>query len=79
MTIEEAREEILDINSFCSQCCDCCTGNDWYCPSECEMLTKSRKLNFARILKCYARHCGDLNKVEQYIKGTKVIRKKGGY
>lgn len=79
MTIEQAQEEIPDIDSFCTHCCDRCTGNEWYCPSECEVLQKARKLDFARILKCYARHCGDLDKVSQYIKGTKVIRNKGGY
>lgn len=79
MTIEEAQEEIPDIDSFCLQCCDRCTGNDWYCPSECEILTKARKLDFARILKCYAQYCGDLSKVARYLKGTNVIRKKGGY
>lgn len=79
MTIEEAREEIPDIDTFCRHCCNRCTTNDWYCPSDCNMLEKARKLDFDRILKCYARNDGDLNKVFRYIKRTPIIRKKGGY
>ena len=79
MTYEEAKREIPDFESFRIDCCNHCTGNDWYCPSDCEMLEKARKLDFDRILKCYARHDGDLRKVSRYIKETKINRKKGGY
>jgi hypothetical protein len=79
MTYEEAKEQIPDFESFRVECCNSCTSNDWYCPSDCEMLEKARKLDFDRILKCYAKHDGDLSKVAGYIKRTKINRKKGGY
>lgn len=79
MTVEEAREEIPDINTFCQLCCDCCKGNDWYCPDECETLQKATKLDFERILKVYAIKDGDLTKVNRYIQTTKIERIKGGY
>ncbi len=79
MTEQQAREEIPDIDTFCRICCDNCTSNDWYCPSDCEDLEKARKLDFDRIVKCYARHDGDLSKVARYIKTTKINRVKGGY
>lgn len=72
MTIEEARKEIIDIDTFCYLCCNNCIGNDWYCPSFCKMLIKARELDFDRIVKCYARHDGDLKKVYRYIKQTKL-------
>lgn len=79
MTYEQAKEQIPDFEGFKSECCQNCTSNDWYCPSDCEMLEKVRKLDYDRILKCYAKHDGDLRKVERYIMGTKINRKKGGY
>ncbi|MBR2870156.1 MAG: hypothetical protein IKB98_02075 [Clostridia bacterium] len=79
MRIDKARQELIDIDNFCKKACDGCTANDWYCPSECEMLTKARKLDFERIVRCYAYHDGDLCKVFRYIKQTKINRKKGGY
>ena len=79
MTEQQAREDIPDIDSFCKWTCDCCQSNDWYCPSECETLEKARKLDFDRIVKCYAEHDGDLNKVCRYIRTTKINRVKGGY
>jgi hypothetical protein len=79
MTDKEALEELVDIDNFCKHACDMCTANDWYCPSECEMLEKARKLDFDRIVKCYAKHDGDMCKVFMYIKSTKINRKRGGY
>lgn len=79
MTLEEAKQELCDIDTFCKTACDNCTANDYYCPSECEMLKKARKLDFDRIIKCYAKHDGDLYKVFAYLKTAKTNRKKGGY
>ena len=79
MTEQQAREEISTIDDFCQCCCDSCTANDYYCPSECVVLQKARKLDFDRIVKCYAEHDGDLNKVCRYIRTTKINRAKGGY
>ena len=78
MTIEKAREEIPDIDSFCYDACIVCSC-EWFCPSDCSVLEKARKLDFERILKCYAKHDGDINKVCRYIKNTPLVRKKGGY
>lgn len=44
MTIEEALEEIPDINTFCRHCCDRCTTNDWYCPSTAICLKRQENL-----------------------------------
>lgn len=79
MTEEQARKEIPDIDSFCKWSCDCCQTNDWYCPTECDILLKARQLDFNRVVKCYARHRGDLEKVFRYIKATKITRARGGY
>lgn len=74
MRIEEAKEEIPTFDAFRIQCCNQCTGNDAYCPSDCEMLEKADKLDFERIQKCYAKHDGDLRKVSRYIKQAKITR-----
>lgn len=76
MTLEQARIEIPDIDTFCKMCCYCCTANDgYYCPSECETLEKARKLDFDRIVKSYARNDGDMIKVDRYIKQTVLTKK----
>lgn len=79
MTVEEARSEIIDIDYFCKSACNCCTANDWYCPTYCDTLEKARKISFERIVKCYARNDGDMSKVFRYLNQTKIKRKKGGY
>lgn len=70
MTIEEAKREIPDFNTFQKEACNRCTANDWYCPSLCKMLLKAQKLDYNRILKCYARHGGEIWKVFRWIKRT---------
>ena len=72
LSLEQARYEIGDIDSLCSQVCGCCTANDWYCPTECAVIEKARKMDFDRIVKSYARNWGDLKKVIRYIKQAKV-------
>lgn len=71
MTYAESKEEIPDIDTFCCHACNCC-NNDYYCPSECDLLIKARKIPYYRIVKCYSRHDGDMSKVIRYIKQTKV-------
>ena len=78
MTYEQAKEELQDIERFQNQACIAC-DNEWFCPSYCDMLLKAEKLDFDRIIKCYARHDGDMSKVFRYIKETQPNRKKGGY
>lgn len=76
MTVDEARNELQDINCFCKYACNMCTGNDWYCPTECDTLQKARRIDFENIVKCYARNAGDWAKVFRYINQTKVANKK---
>lgn len=71
MTLEEAKEELPNIDYFCISVCDICTANDWYCPSYCGVLEKARRMSFERIQKAYARHDGDLCGVIKYIKGAR--------
>lgn len=70
MTIEEAKKDIPDFDSFCYQACHRC-NNDWYCPSYRDVL-KAERMDFNRILKCYARHDGDLEKVWRWIKQARI-------
>ena len=70
MTVEEAKAEIPDIDAFCHWGCVHC-NSEWYCPTYCDLLKKSRRIPFNRILACYARHEGDPVKVFNYIKQTK--------
>ena len=79
MTEKQAREELVSIDSLCHIVCNICSSNDWYCPTECDLLIKARKIDFDRIIKCYAQHNGDLVKVCRYIKNTRINRVKGGY
>lgn len=66
MTIEEAKKDIPDFDSFCRQACLRC-NNDWYCPSYCDVLEKAERMDFNRILKCYARHDGEMYKVLRWL------------
>ena len=69
--IEEAREEIPNIDSFCKQACINCS-NDWFCPSFCDTLEKAIKMDFELLVKCYARSDGDWKRIYRYIKYAKV-------
>lgn len=72
MTIEETKAYIPDFDAFRKEVCNICTANDWYCPSECGTLKKARQLDFNRILKCYARNGGDMQKVINYIRTARI-------
>lgn len=77
MTLDEARDEIRNIDDFCKCACNVCTANDWYCPTECDTLQKARQMDFDRIVKSYARNDGDLSKVFKFINQAKIECKKG--
>lgn len=70
MTYEQAKSELIDIDTFCRIACNSC-NTDWYCPSYCDVLLKARKMNFDLIIKCYARNDGEMWKVFRYIKTPK--------
>lgn len=73
MTIEEAKEYIPDFEAFRNEACTVCTANDWYCPfNVCDTLLKAGELDYNRILKCYARHDGEMYKVFRWIKQARI-------
>lgn len=72
MTIEEAKEELKDLEVLEWAMCDYCTANDFYCYSPCAERDKIKQIGYDRIIKSYARNNGDIEKVFQYIKRTKI-------
>lgn len=73
MTIDEAKKEIPDFETFATEFCNACTS-DAYCPSYCDTLKKAERI-FDRVLQAYAKHDGDMVKVDRYIRGTKGCMK----
>ena len=69
---EEAKADLKNIDNFCHAACIHCS-NDWFCPTDCEMLKKARKMNFDLLIKCYARNEGDWSKIFRYIKRTNRV------
>lgn len=69
MTIKDAKQEIPDFNTFANEFCNACTS-DTYCSFYCDTLNKAQRI-FNRVLQAYARHDGDIIKVDRYIKSTK--------
>ena len=65
-------EKFETIDNFCSYVCNCACSNDWYCPKECDLLEKARKMQFEKINKKWIEHDGDIRKVERYIKQYKI-------
>lgn len=72
MTIKEAKEYIPDFEAFRNEFCSVCVANDWYCPNVCDTLLKAGELDYNRILKCYARHDGEMYKVFRWIKQARI-------
>lgn len=71
MTLEEAREEIPNIDRFCKHACINC-NQDWFCPTFCDDLKKAIKMDYERLVKCYARNDGDWSKTFRCIKQAKL-------
>ena len=61
-------EKFETIDNFCSYVCNCACSNDWYCPKECDMLEKARKMPFEKINKKWIEHDGNIQKLARYIK-----------
>ena len=72
MTIEEAKQEIPDFNTFANEFCNVCTS-DTYCSFYCDTLKKAKNM-FDRVQQSYARYDGDIMKVDRYIKRAKTIK-----
>lgn len=70
MTLEEAREEVPNIDAFCKHAYINCS-NDWFCPTFCNTLEKAVKMDYGVLIHCYARSDGDWSKIFRYIKSTK--------
>lgn len=72
MTIKEAKEYIPDFEVFRKEVCATCT-EEWYCPCNCEELNKASRMDFNRILKCYARNvqCVAVDKTSENLGGIK--------
>jgi hypothetical protein len=71
MTIEEAKEYLPDFEAFRNEACATCT-EEWYCPRNCEDLNKASRMDYDRILKCYARNGGEMHKVFAFIRGARI-------
>lgn len=71
MTIEEAKEYIPDFEAYCKEACNTCK-HEYYCPQLCEELCKAERIDFNRILNCYARHDGEMYKVLRWLKQARV-------
>lgn len=71
MTIEEAKEYIPDFEAFCKEVCDNC-GVYFYCRIYCNLLRKAERMDFNRILKCYARHDGEMYRVLRWLKHARI-------
>lgn len=65
-----SEEKFENIDQFCSLCCEHC-NNDWYCPVECELLEKARKMPLEKINAKWIEHEGDIRKIVRYIKQYK--------
>jgi hypothetical protein len=72
MTIEQAKIEIPDLETYFKLDCDVNCLHDFYCPSDCKEHIKARKLGIDKIQSAYARHDGDLVEVTKYIRRASV-------
>lgn len=70
MTLEEAKKEIPDFESFAKASCTNCVANDWYCPSYCNDLEKAQRI-FDRVQMMYAKYDGDMYRIGKWLKQTK--------
>lgn len=71
MTTVDAREYIPNLTIFRKEACEACKQSD-YCPQYCDTLLKAERMDFNRILKCYARHDGEMYKVLRWLKQARI-------
>lgn len=72
MNVDYSLVGVPDINTICGMICDDCTANDWYCPSDCDLLIKLKKMDRNKIFKKYVDSQGDTVAVAKYVKRAKV-------
>lgn len=66
--------EFDNFKEFKLHVCVKCTANDAYCPSNCDLLEKARKMPLEIINQAYSRHGGDMQRVCRYIKQYRIGR-----
>ena len=59
------------MHDFKMYVCNNCTGNDWYCPSDCDFLIKAEKYPLERINKAWRDTEYDLQRLMRRIKSWK--------
>lgn len=70
-------DEFENIDQFCSMLCNCCTSlPDGYCPTECNILEKARKIPFEKIVAKWIEHDGDIPKIARYIRQYNLYGKR---
>lgn len=59
---------------YCEDLCETCVncGEAEYCHLYCEDLCKAARMDFNRILKCYARNDGEMYKVLRWLKQARI-------
>ena len=60
-------DKFENINKFCSFLCNHC-DTDGYCPTDCDLLEKARKMPFDKINDKWVEYNGDIQKIARYIK-----------
>ncbi len=70
-------DEFENIDQFCSYCCNCCASMpDGYCPCECELLDKARKMPLEKINTKWIEYDGDIPKIARYIRQYNLYGKR---
>ena len=60
-----------DFEEFKNFACHRC-DNDAYCPNDCDVLAKARRIPFEKIQKTYVKHDEDMVKIARYIRQYKL-------
>ena len=61
----------INRHEFEREICDNCIANDWYCPTPCEFIEKTRKYKYKRLKNAYIDVGGDLQLLTRRIKRWK--------
>ncbi len=65
-------ERFETIDRFCDFVCYSACSCEDFCPTECELLEKARKMPLEKINDKWIEHDGDIRKVARYIKNYKI-------
>ncbi len=64
-------DKFENIEQFCAFVCNHCDADN-YCPTECDLLEKARKMPFEKINNKWLEYNGDIHKIARYIKQYKL-------